>query len=781
MSAADGEADLSDQVARTGQQLLTTNPFADEPMYDDDPFQATGVVTVIPVPDHLTDGLNEAQAKAVRTLDGRLVVVAGPGSGKTKVLTHRIAALLLTGSAQPRQILAVTFTNKAAGEMRERLEHLIPAEQVSGMWVATFHSACLRMLRANPAASGLPVGFNIIDSDDAKRVTRAILTELQMPNEAADAKKAHGLISAAKNAGDINLLSGSDPWLVPAANAYQARLDLMGSVDFDDILTRALAMLRTTPHVLERYRRKFRHILVDEYQDTNVIQHELLALLGDGAESFCVVGDADQSIYGWRSADPRFMLEMTKGDAAKVVVLEENYRSTPQILEVCQAIIDGNPAPVRPVLRTPNADGPPVRFITCDEDRTEVAFVVGEVIASRAASRAILMRTNAMTRGFEEQFTTRAVPYTVVGALKFYDRAEIKDALAYLRLAANPRDIVSFTRVANTPRRGFGQVAMDTVVSASTTTGTPIMDIVMAAANDGRFGPRVTRALVLMAESYELVVDATRRGPHKAIEVIIKDVGLADHWRKEADSADRIANLSELVTGARSFCESNGAVRVDGVAVAELVGIDRTIAYLENVALVGGGVDGIQDSATVQLMTVHAAKGKEFDDVWVIGVEDGLFPHHLPGERPNTPEERRLLFVACSRAARRLTLTRARKRMVFGKLMENAKSELLDSLPSSVELASEGGNGATPPWKARSSYANSGGKSWGSPVGGVTKPPSNDGPRVDPSTLAPGEVLEHPLFGKGPVEVIEGVYITVGFPSGPRMLNTTFAPLTRPS
>ena len=766
------EALTNEPVHETG-----TNPFGDGDLFGfHDPLDDyTSPFEPVAIPDALVEGLNDAQRRAVTCLSGRLVVIAGPGSGKTRVLTHRIAALLKTGTASPRQVLAMTFTNKAAGEMRTRLEALVGADVMTGMWVATFHSACLRLLRANPAAAGLPVGFNVIDSDDAKKVMRSVLSELGLPADPPDAKKAHALISAAKNAGTIDMLEDWDPWLVEPAREYQRRLGLMGSVDFDDILGRCYDMLIAHPHVLERYRTKFRHVLVDEYQDTNLVQHRLLELFADSAASFCVVGDADQSIYGWRSADPTFMLQMTTSPGATVVVLEENYRSTPQILETCQSIIDGNVSPVRPNLRTSNPDGPPVRFIVCDEDRTEASFVVGEVVSSRAETRAILMRTNAQTRAFEELLTASAEPYTVVGALKFYDRAEVKDALAYLKLAANPRDIVSFVRVANTPRRGLGQVAVDLVVSAATTTGKAGMEVVEEACEDNRFGNRVTKGLMKLRADCVFVTEAIETGPEHALSTIVRGVGLADHWRKDADGGDRVQNLAELVNGAKAFCENQSSIRVDGVTVASLEGMDRSIAYLENVALVAGNMEGDAPLRAVQLMTVHAAKGKEFDDVWVVGVEDGLFPHYLPGEDPDIAEETRLLFVACSRAGHRLTLTRAERRLVFGKVKENSKSQLVANLPSSVERAREGGTGGVDVWKSRSNYAKAGGKVWTS---GGAPAKQAAGPRLRSDQVGVGLRVKHPTFGSGVIDTVEGTSVTITFSDlQQRVLSIAYAPL----
>jgi DNA helicase-2/ATP-dependent DNA helicase PcrA len=738
------------------------------------------------VPARLLELLNDEQKDAVTTLGGPLLVVAGPGSGKTRVLTHRIAALVSTDAARPFQILAVTFTNKAAAEMRERLATMLDEEAIRGMWVSTFHSACLRLLRANPASAGLPVGFTVIDSDDAKKVMRDVLAGLKMEAEPSDAKKAAGAVSAAKNTGSLDAIAYIAPEYAEAAGHYQKRLAAMGSVDFDDILLLTLAMLKEHSEVLVRYRRKFRHILVDEFQDTNGVQYEIVRLLAEGSSSVCVVGDFDQSVYSWRGATPEVIADFTKVfPGAKVVKLGENYRSTPQILEVCQAIIDANPAVHRVQLRTSNAAGEPVRMYIADDDREEVRFVVNEIRSLPAGhDAAVLMRTNAQTRLFEEELTRNAVPYAVVGALKFYDRAEIKDALAYLKLIVNPRDIVSFARVVNTPRRGLGTATVDAISSEALTTGIPVVEVARLGATDGRFGTRSVKGLVAFAGALEDVATAAAAGPGKALMAVLKSAGLRDHFTADkTDGPDRLRNLGELVSSAETFCENPASVTVDGLVVAELGGADQTIAFLENVALVAGPTDGgeAMSRARVLLMTAHAAKGKEFDHVWVVGVEDSLFPHYLPGETPNTQEERRLLFVACSRARKRLTISRSINRMVFGRHVQNGPSELVDTLPESVQEIHA---------RRRVSLGEGfGGSSWSLPrtqartvvayraVPGSTPPPGT-GPRILPAQALVDTSVTHPTFGDGVITEFDGQLVTVKFGTISRILRLDMAPLS---
>ena len=740
---------------------------------------------ILEVPQNLLMSLNDDQKDAVTTLAGPLLIVAGPGSGKTRVLTHRIAALVSTSTAKPSQILAVTFTNKAAAEMRERLTSMLEEESIRGMWVSTFHSACLRLLRANPGSAGLPIGFTVIDSDDSKKVMRDVLISLKMDAEASDARKAASLVSAAKNTGSIAALLYMAPEYAEAAETYQKRLAAMGSVDFDDILLLTLTMLKKHPGVLSRYRKKFRHILVDEFQDTNGVQYEIVRLLAESSDSICVVGDFDQSVYSWRGATPEVIADFTKVfQNAKVVKLGENYRSTPQILEVCQAIIDKNPEIHRVRLHTNNPDGEPVQLYIADDDREEVRFVVNEIRSVPAGfDSAVLMRTNAQTRLFEEELTRHAIAYAVVGALKFYDRAEIKDALAYLKLIVNPRDIVSFSRVVNTPRRGIGSITVDAITTEALITGVPVVEVARLGAADGRFGTRSIKGLVEFTSALEDVLTISENGPGKALNAILKRVGLREHFNSDKiDGADRLRNLGELISSAETFSKSPTSVTVDGLEVAELSGIDQIVAFLENVALVAGPTDGGESltRARVLLMTAHAAKGKEFDQVWVVGVEDCLFPHYLPGEVPNTEEERRLLFVACSRARKRLTISRSINRMVFGKQVQNGPSILLESLPSSVQeiharrrvSLDEGFGGSTwslPRTQARTkaTYKSSTGST----------PPTATGPRITSSQAVVGNQVSHPNFGEGLILEYDGQLITVKFGKITRILRLDMAPL----
>lgn len=769
---------------------MTINPFGDEPYFESDEFagldEPATPLELAPIPPQLLAGLNPAQAEAVSTLDGPLLVVAGPGSGKTRVLTHRIAAIAATGSARPTQILAVTFTNKAAAEMRERLGKLVGNEVLNGMWVATFHSACLRILRSNPASSGLPVGFTVVDSDDAKKVMRDSLISLQRDPDASKVKEALGAISRAKNSGGLDHLD-DDTELRLAATTYQARLRQMNAVDFDDILLATMNMLERNIAVRDRYRRKFRYVLVDEYQDTNLVQYRVLQALASG--NICCVGDTDQAIYSWRGSTPALLARFAKDfPSAKVVLLGENYRSTPEILAVCQSVIEHNKIEHRPDLRTANASGEAVRLIEFEDDRGESSFVVSELAASRSGSKAVLMRTNAQTRIFEEDLTKRAIPYQVVGALKFYDRAEVKDALAYLRLVTNPRDIVSFMRAANTPRRGLGQVTLDGIVASALATGSPVLDVARAAIDNGSLSARATKGVAELIDHLDQVTAAAITGPAEALAFVYSEIGLRALVAADKDGPDRIQNLAELFTAARAFVDSPSSVRIDGTPVASLVGLDRTIAFLENVALVAAPVEE-NALATVALMTVHAAKGREFDEVYVVGLEESLFPHFLPYETPNVEEERRLLFVACSRARTRLTLSCSASRMLFGRVVQNPPSRFLRGLPSAVIKSShesesrfQNGSSRRPPYggtKPRVVHDDDIDRPTATWSPGKRSPAVAKGPRLAASDAVVGITVEHAAYGRGEIVNTSGSHVIVQFNEATRELDIAFAPMKR--
>lgn len=750
-------------------------------------------MTSTPAPrSDLLAGLNDAQRDAVCAHAGPLIVVAGPGSGKTRVLTHRIASLLETG-VLPEQVLAVTFTNKAASEMRERLDALVGTETVRKMWVGTFHGICLRLLRRHPAAAGLGVDFSVVDADDARKLVKEVLVAMELPAESEDVRDAHSLISRAKNDG-LTVTSAAHVaryrGIVPVFEAYQKRLRDLDAVDFDDLLSRAHALLTDHPELGEVYRRRFAHIVVDEFQDTNEVQYAIVRQLG-GVGSICVVGDPAQSIYSWRGSRPAVLDEFVRDfPGARTILLEENYRSTPQIVEVCQALIAESPELPERELRTSNPPGTPVVLAVCDDDRDEARLAVELATAHPASQIAVLFRTNAQTRGFEESLTRSGVTYVVVGALRFYERAEIRDALAYLRAALNDRDALALARCANTPRRGLGPAVMERLLARLAETGS-IRALLTEAADDAALS-RYHQGIVTLTAALDEVRAAAGNGPHAALVAVADHAGLRAHLAADRDGVDRVENLDELLGAAATFCDPDTeTLTVDGRVVADLDGLEQTRAFLENVALVSS-TDVPDVTPRVVLSTAHAAKGREFDHVLVAGVEDGLFPH---ASTEDFEEERRLLFVAYSRARTTLTISRCRQRMLFGRTQTNPPSPFLATLPATVEKRNVGR------FASSGTSAGSYGSSWSTgsrPQGGwpqrrpdsgrpsrgrddVTLPAPRKavpaGPRLDPASVAVGVSVAHDVFGVGEVIEIADQIVTVRFGAQTRALRIDLAPL----
>ena len=731
-----------------------------------------------PIPANLVEGLNPEQRQAVETLDGPLVVVAGPGSGKTRVLTHRIAALVETGRARPWQVLAMTFTNKAAGEMRERIGHLVGQEAADRMWVSTFHSVCAKMLRINHVAAGLPAGFTILDDQDSQRVVKAVLNGFGRAFEQSELRQFASVISRVKNDGlageDIARLHGAEIGRVFAG--YQRKLEEMGAVDFDDLLLRTVTMLESDTEVLSKYQERFRYVLVDEFQDTNLVQYRMVRLLSAEHRNLCVVGDADQSIYSWRGSTPQVM-EMFLADhhGAAVVVLEENYRSTKAILEVCRSVIASNPATYRPTLETNNPQGEQVRLVIAADERDEAIFVVGEVDTDRSGgSTAVIMRTNAQTRPFEEELTRRGIPYQVLGALKFYDRLEVKDAIAYLRVLANPNDVIAFTRAAGVPRRGVGDTALTALADHTATFEGNVLAALCDGLDNDVFASRSRAGLTRLRECFDNLADLVAEGPVAVLQAVLAD-GLRDHHKADKMAAtDRLANLDELVAAATNFM-TNPPLRDPELGPWD--GEQLLLGFLENVALVSS--TDVDQGARVSLMTAHASKGKEFDRVFVAGAEDGMFPMRRDFGDGDLSEERRLFFVACSRARAKLTITAATSRFVNGRRVKNPPSSFLDDLPPTVKRMTTSASARNDP-RRYGSYARS---SWSPatsspPVVTPRRPAAvNNGPRLTPDQAGEGARVRHRVFGDGTVEKLSGRIADIRFSAGVKKLDLDLAPL----
>ncbi|WP_275291703.1 DNA helicase PcrA [Amycolatopsis sp. La24] len=669
----------------------------------------------------LLEDLNPAQREAVTHAGGPLLVVAGAGSGKTRVLTRRIAYLLGQRGVHPGEIMAITFTNKAAAEMRERVAALV-GKRANAMWVSTFHSMCVRILRREAKTLGMSSSFSIYDSDDTKRLITLVARDLDIDPKKYAARTLAVHISNLKNE-----LVDPDDAASKAANdlerrvaevytEYQRRLASANAFDFDDLIMRTVSLLQAFPDVAEYYRRRFRHVLVDEYQDTNHAQYTLVrALAGTEATDtgiepaeLCVVGDADQSIYAFRGATIRNIEEFERDfPNAHTILLEQNYRSTQTILSAANAVIARNPNRRAKRLWTDSGDGEKIVGYVSDNDHDEAAFVAGEIdsLAEKGEADysdvAVFYRTNNQSRVFEEIFIRLGLPYKVVGGVRFYERREVRDMIAYLRVLANPDDTVSLRRILNVPKRGIGDRAEAVVATHAERERISFWAALRDAVDDkvALLNPRSAKAITgfvtLLDELQEMASSGTE--VHDLLEAVLERTGYRAELEESDDPQDasRVENLTELVTVAREFAEFTAEVTND--ENAELV-LDDGVpapgslpAFLERVSLVAdadsipspdGGEEGDGGAGVVTLMTVHTAKGLEYPVVFCTGWEDGVFPHmRALGDPAELAEERRLAYVAITRARQRLYVSRALTRSAWGQPQMNPASRFLDELP----------------------------------------------------------------------------------------------------
>jgi DNA helicase-2/ATP-dependent DNA helicase PcrA len=726
----------------------------------------------------LLEGLNPPQREAVTHGDGPLLILAGAGSGKTRVLTHRVAYLVQTGAARAGEILAITFTNKAAQEMRERVGLLL-GHGTRAMWVMTFHSACARILRAEAPRLGYTRQFTIYDQADSRRLVKRCLDELGLdPKRFTPAAMQHQ-ISDAKNklrdAEAYRQLVGDyfEQTVADVFELYERDLHRMNAMDFDDLLVRTVNVLELFPEVRARYSATFRHVLVDEYQDTNHAQYRLLQLLAgeEGRRNLAVVGDDSQSIYGFRGADIRNILDFQDDfPDARVVKLEQNYRSTQTILDAANAVISHNRGQMTKHLWTEVGEGDPIKVRELDDEHAEARFVVGEIerLVDEGVSRAeiaVFYRTNAQSRVLEDTLVRREIAYQVIGGTKFYERAEIKDALAYLTILANPQDVVSFMRIANSPRRGIGQTSLSRVVSHAQTMGIPIWEAAAEPAAVPGLGTAAVRALErfmgTMAGLAERAQDAVPVGD--LLEAILHETGYLEALEAERtiEAQGRTENLQELVEVAREFD-----------ATAAESGEDTLDVFLQQLALVADADSRRDDEGLVTLMTLHNAKGLEYPIVFMIGCEEGVFPHSRSIDEGSLEEERRLCYVGITRAERDLYLTFARRRAVFGAQSYGLPSRFLSELPPDL-VDREG---------SFSSFAGVGAAASGRPA---QRPGAWAASRADPAPTTDfrmGDDVVHAAFGDGVVTGMEpGGIVVVHFASdgSERKLMAEYAPITK--
>ncbi|WP_405636672.1 DNA helicase PcrA [Streptomyces sp. NBC_01178] len=749
-------------------------------------------------PAALLDGLNTEQRAAVVHAGSPLLIVAGAGSGKTRVLTHRIAHLLAERGVHPGQILAITFTNKAAGEMKERVEQLV-GPRANAMWVMTFHSACVRILRRESKKLGFTSSFSIYDAADSKRLMALVCRDLDLDPKRYPPKSFTAKVSNLKNelideetfAGQA--ADGFEKTLAQAYALYQARLREANALDFDDIIMTTVHLLQAFPDVAEHYRRRFRHVLVDEYQDTNHAQYTLVReLVGPAGENdapaeLCVVGDADQSIYAFRGATIRNILQFEEDyPDATTILLEQNYRSTQTILSAANAVIERNESRRPKNLWTNAGSGARITGYVADTEHDEAQFVADEIDRltdagdAKAGDVAIFYRTNAQSRVFEEILIRVGLPYKVVGGVRFYERKEVRDVLAYLRVLANPEDAVPLRRILNVPKRGIGDraEAMIDALSMREKISFPqaLRRVDEAYGMAARSSNAVKRFNTLMEELRTIVESGA--GPAVVLEAVLERTGYLAELQSSTDPQDetRIENLQELAAVALEFEQERGAEEGTGT-LAE---------FLEKVALVADS-DQIPDededgSGVITLMTLHTAKGLEFPVVFLTGLEDGVFPHmRALGQTKELEEERRLAYVGITRARERLYLTRAAMRSAWGQPSYNPPSRFLEEIPEQHL-----------DWRRKGPMAAPAG-----PTSGITSSLSSSRSRSGPSgfatrrgaekptvTLAVGDRVTHDQFGLGTVTAVEGygdqAKVTVDFgDERPKKLLLRYAPVEK--
>jgi DNA helicase-2/ATP-dependent DNA helicase PcrA len=722
----------------------------------------------------LLSGLNDPQREAVAYGDGPLLILAGAGSGKTRVLTHRIAYLVATEQAKPNEILAITFTNKAAQEMRDRAGLLV-GRQVRAMWVMTFHSACARMLRAEAQRLGYTRQFTIYDTADSRRLIKRCLDEQGIDTKRFTPASIGSQISDAKNklrdAEAYGQMVGSffEQTVADVYRSYERELHRMNAMDFDDLLVRAVNVLELFPEVRERYATGFRHVLVDEYQDTNHAQYRWLQLLAGEHRNLMVVGDDAQSIYGFRGADITNILEFEDAfPDAHVVKLEQNYRSTQTILDAANAVIRNNRGQKPKSLWTEIGQGDPIKVRELDDEHAEARYVTGEIqrLVDEGTSRsevAVFYRTNSQSRVLEDTLVRAEIAYQVIGGTKFYDRAEIKDAVAYLTVLVNPQDVGAFTRIVNSPRRGIGNTTISRLLAHANTTGETVWELAAAPEDVPGLGAAAIKSLRRFMGTMEVLAERAQAGTaiSQLLKEVLSETGYLETLENERtiEAQGRIENLEELV---------NVAVEYDAGAQEPALA-----DFLQQVALVADADTREDDEGLVTLMTLHNAKGLEYPIVFMIGCEEGVFPHSRALDEGGLEEERRLCYVGITRAERDLYVTSARTRTVFGARNFGAPSRFISEIPAELTDREVQPPGRFGGFRARvTQWASPG--SDGAPVGGTAGPPA--------PSFRLGEDVVHAAFGDGVVTGVEpGGIVVIRFASdhSERKLVADLAPISK--
>jgi DNA helicase-2/ATP-dependent DNA helicase PcrA len=718
--------------------------------------------------ERLLEGLNDPQREAVLHEKGPLLVLAGAGSGKTRVLTHRIAHLVDTDQARPGEILAITFTNKAAKEMRERVELLV-GSRTRAMWVMTFHSACARMLRTHGDKLGFTRSFTIYDEQDSVRLIKRCIEDLDIDPKRFTPRAIKRQISTAKNllldasAYRDQVSSYFEQTAADVYDQYEGQIHSMNAMDFDDLLFQCVQMLEVHTDVREKYEHNFRHVLVDEYQDTNRAQYRWLQLLTGHHRNLCVVGDDGQSIYSFRSADIRNILDFERDFSdAHVVKLEQNYRSTQTILDAANAVLSNNRRQIEKSLWTENPQGDPVHVRELDDEHAEARFVAGEIerLVDQGCSRdeiAVFYRANAQSRVLEDILVRFNVSYQVIGGTRFYERAEVKDAMAYLTLLVNPNDVVAFQRVVNSPRRGIGDTTQARIIAQANTLGESIWDVALDPEAIPGLGAAAIKAVRRFMSSMERLKERMETADvDELLQEVLSESGYVDALKAERtiEADGRLENLEELVGVAREFQQTTDEPRLD--------------EFLQQISLFSEQDNLTDEEGIVTLMTLHNAKGLEYPVVFVIGCEEGIFPHMRAVEAGDLDEERRLCYVGITRARRELYMTYARQRSLFGQRSYNVPSRFLDEIPA--ELTDR---------EVRDTRASlSTWDRWGTGA-----QPSRPEPASAGATFSVGDDVTHAAHGDGVVIGQERDIVIVRFAAdgAERRLMVDYAPLKKVS
>lgn len=771
--------------------------------------------------DRLTSGLNPEQREAVLTTEGPVLILAGAGSGKTKVLTQRIAYLISVKQVAPWSILAITFTNKAAREMQNRVANIIGGAAAQDAWLSTFHSLCVRILRRDIDRLGISRSFSILDAGDQLSVVKQCLKDLNIDPKQYEPRSVLAAISSAKNEltdpATFARLAG-DPFSQVAAKvyeAYQKKLKNNQSLDFDDLIMTTVRLFKEVPEVLEFYQKKFRYIHVDEYQDTNRAQYLLISMLADKSRNVCCVGDADQSIYKWRGADISIILNFEKDyPEAKLIKLEQNYRSTKTILQAANQVIANNKLRKEKKLWTENVGGEKISCFQGDSEHDEAYFIVDSIRRQMAEYKrydkfAVLYRTNAQSRVVEEVFIKSNIPYTIVGGTKFYDRKEIKDILAYLRLISNPDDDISLTRIINVPKRNIGDTTVDKLQAYANANGQSLFNAIQETGYMG-LPARTTNAILSFNDLLTSLIQMTDYlSVTELVEEVLKRSGYRESLKedKTLEAQARLENIEEFLSVTQEFERKNE---------------DKSLlAFLTDLALVADidslGQDGAQEEVSAEgqvvLMTLHSAKGLEFPVVYLVGLEEGVFPHSRSlFDETEMEEERRLAYVGITRAEERLFMTCARMRTLFGRTNVNAPSRFLQEIPADLLDGSPvadrgygggGGGGFGQREAARSPFGGGGYQAGATRVGMAGRTAAASGsPFSRPAAAQAGDKLpghgaaagldwkvgdkvKHGKWGTGTVVKVKGtgddMELDIAFPSptGIKKLLAKFAPIER--